>query len=542
MRVDTLKNLRVLVAMGGLLLGTTTTTFAAETPAPASTSVASAADSDSELGESGSANVLERYFSAQVDAAKEEKKTLILAVFNSFAHSELSKVLLHTPEWKERVAGKYVIMPLDLRPTLLENHEYATMVHDIIEKFPVKSVPGMIFFDADLQPAAQIHGQTTKEGFLSTLDKVEAAATKRSELIAKRKGLKAEEAKLADQLIDASLALDTPPESLRDAIDDVLELDADGTAGLKAKYQPIARILQAEALMQKNSAETAAMAEQTLNAVDATKLAPAWQERRMALLLDAILVGGDTAKIEPALTAALAMDGVQPEIKQAWIARTAGAFHSRGDTTRAEELVKKAMALAPQSAWAKSVSKLAGEYYSLVFHRSGWVPVVVARPHNNYGPREHFAGTKGEVIPRFILQSFKNQPLTIYGDGSQTRDFTYVRDTVEMLVYLLANDQALGEVFNVCFGAETSILELGRQIVKLTGSKSEFQYLPGRPSDVLRLYGDNEKLRRLLGFTPKTQLAQGLLQTVEYFRGLAHVTPKLSDRAWEENAAENWLT
>ena len=357
MRFDALKNLRMLVALGALLLSTSRAAEPAGT-VPASMTESAPADSDSELGESGSANVLERYYSAQLDAAREEKKTLILAVFNSAGHSELSKVLLHTPEWKERVAGKYVIMPLDLRPALLENQEYAAMTRDLMEKFPVKSVPGMIFFDADRQPLAQIHGQTTKEGFLAALDKVEAGAAKRAELSAKRQTLKAEEAKIADQMIDASLALDTPAESLRDAIDDVLELDRDGAAGLKAKYEPIARILHAQALMQKNTSEAATMAEHALNELDATKLAPAWQERRMALLLDAILASGDTSKYEAALTAALALDAVQPEIKQAWTARTAGAYSSRGDTAHAEELVKKAVALAPQSAWAKSLGEV----------------------------------------------------------------------------------------------------------------------------------------------------------------------------------------
>ena len=351
----TLKTLRVLVACGGLLMGGA---WAAEdTATPPAGESGGAGDSGSELAESGSANPLERYFSAQIDAAREEKKGLILAVFDSSTPSALSKVLIHTPDWKDRVTSKYTIMPLDLRPALLANAEYAGMARDIAERFPVKGIPGMIFFDASLQPVAQIHSQTTKEGFLAALDKVEAAVAKRGELIAKRQSLKAEEAKVTDQLIEAALTLDTPAEALRDQIDDVLELDADGAAGLKAKYEPIARILQAQTLVKKNTAEAAGMAETALSAIDATKLAPVWQERRMALLLDAVLTGGDKAKIETTLNSGLALDAAAPEIKQAWMARAAGALVAQGDTAHAEELVKKAVALAPQSAWAKSLTE-----------------------------------------------------------------------------------------------------------------------------------------------------------------------------------------
>jgi nucleoside-diphosphate-sugar epimerase len=74
-------------------------------------------------------------------------------------------------------------------------------------------------------------------------------------------------------------------------------------------------------------------------------------------------------------------------------------------------------------------SKLAGEYYAQVFHRSGWLETVVARPHNTYGPREHYAADRGELIPRLIVRGLAGLPPVLYGDGSQTRDFTYVEET-----------------------------------------------------------------------------------------------------------------
>src|ERR1043165_1362468 len=117
-------------------------------------------------------------------------------------------------------------------------------------------------------------------------------------------------------------------------------------------------------------------------------------------------------------------------------------------------------------------SKLAGEYYATVFHRAGWLPTIIARPHNNYGPREHYQGTRGEVIPRFILWGMMGRPLLIHGDGKQTRDFTYVTETVDYLVRLVETNDSVGRAFNVCRGEEVSIMDLANLVRELTGAKS----------------------------------------------------------------------
>ena len=191
-------------------------------------------------------------------------------------------------------------------------------------------------------------------------------------------------------------------------------------------------------------------------------------------------------------------------------------------------------------------SKLAGEYYALAFHRAGWLPVVVARPHNNYGPREHWAGICGEVIPRFILKAMAGQPLTVYGDGSQTRDFTYVTETADYLVRLLESDAALGGVYNVCRGQEVTIADIARRILTLTDSTSGLDPLPQRPSDVLRLWGDATRLTALLGSAPGLGIDEGLARTVEWFK--AHVPPtpenlaRMTASAWENLEPEPWLS
>jgi UDP-glucose 4-epimerase len=190
-------------------------------------------------------------------------------------------------------------------------------------------------------------------------------------------------------------------------------------------------------------------------------------------------------------------------------------------------------------------SKLAGEYYTQVFHRAGWLSTVIARPHNTYGPREHYEGNKGEVIPRFILWALAGKPLLIHGNGSQTRDFTYVSDTADNLVRLMECDEAVGGIFNICRGEEISILELARLILEITGSSSKLEFLPGRPSDVLRLFGDPSRLRKVLGSSPAISIRTGLEKTIAWFR--EHLPPSartlatLAVNTWHQDAPEPWL-
>ena len=189
-------------------------------------------------------------------------------------------------------------------------------------------------------------------------------------------------------------------------------------------------------------------------------------------------------------------------------------------------------------------SKLTGEYYTEVFQRSGWLSTVIARPHNNYGPREHYAGNCGEVIPRFILQALCGEPLTLYGDGAQTRDFTYVTETVDYLTRLALHETASG-AYNVCRGEEVSIKAIADTILALTGSSSVIRRLEGRPSDVLRLFGDPARLKELLGCSPAISIATGLQRTVDWFRAHVEPTPELmaslTAKSWVGGPREPWL-
>ena len=191
-------------------------------------------------------------------------------------------------------------------------------------------------------------------------------------------------------------------------------------------------------------------------------------------------------------------------------------------------------------------SKLTGEYYTQVFQRSGWLDTVIARPHNNYGPREHYFGHKGEVIPRFILWAMAGMPPVIFGDGLQTRDFTYVTETASCLVRLMESDRAVGLTVNVCRGDEVSIRQIAEMIGGLSGRNLVPEHVQGRPSDVLRLFGDNSRLLDILGDTPRVSIHEGLALTYEWFAANVQPTREVLESMkpmnWEQTLPEEWLS
>ena len=160
--------------------------------------------------------------------------------------------------------------------------------------------------------------------------------------------------------------------------------------------------------------------------------------------------------------------------------------------------------------WSYAASKLMDEFMSLAYHRTTGLPVSVVRLFNTVGPRQ--TGTYGMVIPRLVSQALKNKPLTVYGDGTQTRTFTDVKDVVWALIKLMENDNAFGEVFNVGGTQEISIFDLAKKIVSMTNSSSEIQMIPyddvfGKDfEDMQRRVPSVEKLNNLIGFDPKTTL------------------------------------
>lgn len=163
-------------------------------------------------------------------------------------------------------------------------------------------------------------------------------------------------------------------------------------------------------------------------------------------------------------------------------------------------------------------SKLAGEAYVRAYHRTYGMPTVVLRPFNAYGPRSHHEGDSGEVIPKFILRVMNGLPPIIFGDGRQTRDFTYVEDTARGIAAAATVETAVGETVNLGSGREVAIEELGRIIAGLAAKDCKPQFAAPRPGDVLRLCADSRQAERLLGWRAEIELAQGIERLIAWHR------------------------
>ena len=165
-----------------------------------------------------------------------------------------------------------------------------------------------------------------------------------------------------------------------------------------------------------------------------------------------------------------------------------------------------------QTRWGYACSKLMDEFLALAWARERSLPVVVARLFNTVGPRQ--TGRYGMVVPRFIAAARAGQPLKVYGDGSQTRCFCRVTDTVEALVRLQACPAARGEVFNIGGTEEVSIKELAQLVIEVLGSRSKIEHIPYSQAyspgfeDMRRRKPLVDKLARVTGFRPATPLRE----------------------------------
>ncbi len=162
-------------------------------------------------------------------------------------------------------------------------------------------------------------------------------------------------------------------------------------------------------------------------------------------------------------------------------------------------------------------AKLAGELYGKAFHRTHGLPIKIVRPFNTYGPRSPWRGKRAEVIPRFILQSRAGEPPIIFGDGNQTRDFTYVDDTVTGILMAAECDELVGDVVNIAAGAEVSVRDIADIIAEHYDTSTSPLSADARPGHVARHHADITKAEQLLGFAPQTDIRDGLRRTIEWF-------------------------
>lgn len=166
-----------------------------------------------------------------------------------------------------------------------------------------------------------------------------------------------------------------------------------------------------------------------------------------------------------------------------------------------------------------ALTKLTGEHYCKIFAVTHGLNTVSLRYFNVFGPRQAVDDEYAVVIPKFITCFLNDEPPPIYGNGRQSRDFTYVKNVVEAnILAALKGRRFAGEVFNVASGRDYSILELLASLSRIMRKKITPVFLPKRPGDVFKTSADLSRVKKILGFRPKVNFAQGLELTVDWFK------------------------
>jgi UDP-glucose 4-epimerase len=190
--------------------------------------------------------------------------------------------------------------------------------------------------------------------------------------------------------------------------------------------------------------------------------------------------------------------------------------------------------------WPSTVygaSKLAGEAHTRAFWHEFRFPTAVLRPFNAYGPRCHHEGDSGEVIPRFMLRCLAGRPMVIFGDGRQTRDFTFVSDTAAGILAAGLSDSGVGQTINLGNSKEITITLLATMIAEVLGRpNAEITYTERRPGDVVRLLSDCSKAIKLLGFKTTIGLREGLARLRDWYESQG----KSREELLEEEVLFNW--
>ncbi|MGH9162306.1 MAG: GDP-mannose 4,6-dehydratase [Vicinamibacteraceae bacterium] len=172
--------------------------------------------------------------------------------------------------------------------------------------------------------------------------------------------------------------------------------------------------------------------------------------------------------------------------------------------------------------WAYACSKAIDEFLALAYWKEKKLPVIIMRFFNTVGPRQ--TGQYGMVIPSFVRQALADRPITVFGDGSQTRSFAYVGDVIRAVLAVVVHPAAIGEVFNVGNGQEISILDLAKKVKTLSRSRSEIVTVPYDKAyeagfeDMQRRVPDITKIRELVGYEPQVGLDEILGKVIAYFQ------------------------
>jgi UDP-glucose 4-epimerase len=217
----------------------------------------------------------------------------------------------------------------------------------------------------------------------------------------------------------------------------------------------------------------------------------------------------ECAEINTAGTSLLLEEAAQAGVKKLVFSSSAAIY---GDNP----VVPKIETLPPEPKSPYAATKLDGERDCRKFADAGRLPTVCLRYFNVFGPRQNPRSQYAAAVPIFIERALKNEPLTIYGDGAQTRDFIFVKDIAAANVFFATRSPATG-IFNVAGGQRITVNDLAATIRRLTGSASEIQHAPERAGDVKHSVASVEKLRAA-GFAPRHDFRAGLQATLEFFQ------------------------
>jgi NDP-hexose 4,6-dehydratase len=191
------------------------------------------------------------------------------------------------------------------------------------------------------------------------------------------------------------------------------------------------------------------------------------------------------------------------EIKQAVLTSSSEIYGTHPKAIKEEDTFY------PSSPYA--ASKVAADRYCYAYWNTYHLPISIIRPFNTYGPRHTY-----DVIPKFIQLALKNENLTVHGDGKQTRDFTYVDDTIRGFLLMASDPNAIGQAVNFGSGIDTDISTIAKKIVEISKSKSKIVFTEQRTSEVGKLLCDHSKATKLFGWKPTVSIEEGLKRNIEY--------------------------
>jgi UDP-glucose 4-epimerase len=231
---------------------------------------------------------------------------------------------------------------------------------------------------------------------------------------------------------------------------------------------------------------------------------------------------------EPVRTIETNVHGTEVVLKHAnkkkklvFIASTSEVYGKSADVPFRED-ADLVMGATAKHRWAYACSKAIDEFLALAYYKEKKLPVIIVRLFNTVGPRQ--TGQYGMVLPTFVRQALAGHPLTVFGDGTQSRSFTYVGDVVDALIKLAAEPSAIGQVFNIGNGHEITIEQLAEKVRTMTGSRSDIVKIPYDEAyesgfeDMPRRVPDIGKIHRAIGYEPRVELDDIISRVIDYFQ------------------------